>query len=310
MKVAVVIRAHKTTRKLEHLIRSLSGSDRYDLYLAANETRNQVSDFGIVKLAHTAEIMAPLGARFADEVNLVHASDMVFSFLRERLPEHDFILLVEDDVHFTIDARGYVERVVERVRSRPTGIDLVVTKLRRAEHDWWWFQEGRRLFADPWAMLFSIVGLSTRAITALRAGRQREVEGDRQDGLVFCEAFVPSLLREQGDFTMVDFNEMISASYRDDMFTIGLPFLLEDPDWAARGFAMAHPVFSAPQFLERRFSHAMAPGGNVQAFLVDLENRQAAFEPLLRLEYAARAGAAISMEIANRLARLEARMLQ
>ena len=306
MKVAVAVRAHRTTRKLEHSLRSLAGSDRYDLYLAANETRNDVESFGATKLVHTAEIMAPLGAHLASETHLVHGSDMLFSFLHDALPSHDFILVVEDDVHFPFGGRRTIEKILDGVSSHPGGIDLLATKLRHAEQDWWWYKEGRRLFSDVRAMLFSIVGMSARAIERLRAARLREAATVGAEGLVFCETFVPSTLAETGDLTMLDLNTLLPGAYRDDSFTIGLPFLLEDPSWPTMGVEMAHPVFSAAEFLERRFVHARSQGGNMKAFLVDLENRQASFEPSLRAEYAARAGAQLTLDVANRVAHLEA----
>ena len=309
MKVAVAVRAHKTTRKLESLLTSLSGSSHYDLYLAANETRNEVQAFGVTKLTHTADIMAPLGQHLASETHLVHASDMVFGFLHQSLPSYEFILMVEDDVHFPHDGRRFIERAIDGIRSRPGGVDLLATKIRRAERDWWWYGEGKRLFDDVRAMLFSLVGLSVAAIEHLVASRHREAAtGETTTGPVFCEAFVPSTLAEAGDFSMVDVNTLLPGSYEDESFTIGLPFMLEDPAWRSRTTEMVHPVFSAAEFLERRLAHARSPGGNVRAFLTDLENRQASIAPELRTEYAARAGGLLAMDIIERLERLEARI--
>ncbi len=308
MKTALAVRTHRSSRKLESSLRALAGSPHYDLFLVANETVNQVEDFGVTKLSHTADIMAPFGDVYASESHLVHCSDAVFGFLHDRLPGYDFILVVEDDVHFPHGARQFVERILAIVEAFPDGLDLVATRVRKAEPDWWWYEEGKRSFSDVHAILFPFVGMSARTIEFLRQARSEEAGRAAGNRLVFCETFVPSALQAAGGFNIRDVNQLVPQAYGDDSFTIGLPQLLEDPVWASSRVEMAHPVFSAAEFLERRFAHARSPGGDVGAFLDDLEIRQAMIPAPLRTEYAARAGAHVNVTLVDRLARLERRL--
>ena len=304
MKIAVAVRAHRTTRKLEASLRSLSGSDRYDLFLAANETCNMVDSFGIAKLVHTAASLLPLGARYANEASLVCCSDVVFHFLRNVLSDYDFIILVEDDVHFPSGGQEFVESVVDAVRLQTQPVDLLGSYVRHAEPNWHWYADAKRMFSEVFGVFFPFVGMSKRAIDLVQEARRHEASSTNGASPIFCEAFTPSALMAAGGFVLKDVNDLVPHSYNLPLLTVGLPFLLEDPTWDTTGVGLAHPVLSAPEYLERRFAYARSIG-DISCFVADLELRQAFFPASLRSEYAARAAAALGVTIMERLDRLE-----
>ena len=307
MKTAVAVRAHRTTRKLEALLASLSGCADYDLFLVANETRVEVDPFGTPKLTHTIDIMAPLGADYVNETRMVHCSDVVFSFLRRKLPDYDFVLVIEDDVHFPSGGRQFVGRVLGAIRSQRT--DLVGALARRAEETWFWYPKSRHAFAEVYGIFFPFIGMSARAIDQLTQARQQETSSLTSEGPVFCEAFVPSVLMSAGGFVMSDVNGLVPGAYAESMFHPWLPLLLEDPGWETVSLAMVHPVYSAVEYLDKRFADAKIKN-QVSEFIDDLEMRQAFLPAPLRAEYSARAAAVLSLAIMQRLRRLEDRLTQ
>ena len=303
MRTAVVIRAHQTTQKLASSVSLMSGGETYDLFVAANETHEKIDTFFAVKLSHSTDILRPLGERNVSDFGIVHHSDVVFSFLRSSLPDYDFILLVEDDLHMPKGA-ATLDLLLAAIRDRSPAVDLVATDLRKAAPNWWWYQNGQRRFEEVHAIFFPLVGMSARAIDFVRQERLQEAEEGAD--LVFCEAFVPSTLAAAGGFEMVDANKLLPGLYERSTFKTDLPFLLEDLRWQS-GAGMFHPVFSAAEFLEKRFKHAK-DNWNFRGFMNDLEHAQRVIPAQLKIEYAARASAFIGLETMDRLARLEARL--
>ena len=310
MQIAVAVRTHRNTKKLQDLVHSLEGSDLYDLYLVANETQATVDSYGVRKLSHTCEILAEIGPEYQTEHHLVHCSDFVLNFLLSSLPDSDFIFMIEDDVYFPHGARGFVEELVQKLRSSREAFDLVATRVRRAEADWWWYQDGRRLFVDVHKILFPFVGMSARAIRFVHRNRMKEASVADGRRLVFCEAFVPSSIALSSEFNMVDMNQLFPGSYDDDTFTVGFPFMLEEISSRLNVTSMMHPVFSVSEYLSTCFIHAKSKGGQVSAFLQDLENKAHAIPPRLFMEYSNRAGALMLLAMDERLRHLEQMMLK
>ncbi len=306
MKIAVAVRAHRTTQKLEALLASLAHSDQYDLFLAANETRSTIEAFGATKLVHTVDIMAPLGATYVKEASLVHCSDFLFNFLRERLPLHDFIIVIEDDVHFPLGGRHFVDSVIDAVHAQP--VDLLGGKFEKADQSWFWYPKSKHAFAEIYGIYFPFIGMSARAIDYLAEARRRETFHLTVEGPVFCEAFVPSALVQSGGFVIRDVNELVPNSYRNDMFHPWLPYLLEDPGWMSSTVKMVHPVLGAQDYLQRHFSDAKEKG-NVVRFIAELERQHASIPASLRTEYASRATAVLHATIIEKLDRLERQLV-
>lgn len=299
-RVAVVVRTHVDGPKVRELLAALSKGALFDLYVLANETSGPLDLAPYAKLPHTLTLFEDLGFGPRNLYFLTHCSDLLFAHIAEVIPGYDVYALMEFDVHLTRGDAAAVDLLVRALSSKAYGdVDLACVALRPSGPKWMWHASAAGFFQEVWACFFPVLCLSSRAISHIRARRLDELaakgsasaKGDGSpDDWVFCEAFVPSALREVG-YRMVDLNDIFPGFYRWSAFNWGPIWLMGEPITRDRAAELVHPVLEPEPFLEKYF-HWATQTGRAREFLEDLERDRWRLPRRLTAPYEQRAAAA------------------
>ena len=246
----------------------------------ADETRGPlgIENAGIV--SHTSDL-AHLGL-------LNHPSDNPLWFnvdygayvLRRALPGYDHYLLSESDLAVNLN----LEPMMDIVSTRQ--IDVVIHDVRPSTPDWYWHRGGAAIFAQPWRSLLFFMVLSARAIDLLFETRRRQAADFQARRLAewpFCEAFVPSVLKQAKlRFAEVgDFADIADLRFR--------PRIALNDERASRPGTLVHSVLAVPSYLRAVVAESKpADWFTLASDLRQALSRQspAAFAPLLRAAFA------------------------
>lgn len=159
--------------------------------------------------------------------------------VRTALPGYDYYLLAESDLAVNLDLAPMLEAVAAR------GIDLLAHEIQRAPDDWGWVPSARDAFGQVWQALIFFMVVSGRAADLLLRRRQehaaRFAAGDQWP---FCEAFVPSVLHEEGMrcAEVGEFADTTNLHYRPHI-------AFDDPRASAAG-TLVHSVIASERFIE------------------------------------------------------------
>jgi hypothetical protein len=297
-RVAVLARIHNVTDKVTHLLEGLAGGRNYDFYVTPNVSRGSLEFGDYAYVPYSTAHYNALGFDSCSEYFLLHCSDILFSVIREQIPDYDHYILVEYDVHFPRPARDFMDRVAQALTSgQHRDVDLSGTQLGPRDPWWMWSANVRRYYPEVLGVFYPFVIMSNRAIGELLKLRREErratgltdaTQTDDVNNLMYCEAFTASALKASG-YRLLDLNDMFPGCYKWELFTVGLPKLLGEPMTDDPAIEIVHPVYGQRDFLERRLSRAQAEGV-LPEFLTELE-RVAPYLPVpLHHEYRRRAG--------------------
>lgn len=246
----------------------------------ADETRGSLGIEDAELVSHTTNL-AHLGL-------LNHPSDNPLWFnvdygayvLRHALPGYDHYLLSESDLAVNLDLEPMM-RVVSAQE-----IDVVIHDVRPSTPDWYWHRDGAAVFAQPWRSLLFFMVLSGRAIDLLFEMRRRqaaEYQAGRLAVWPFCEAFVPSVLKQAHlRFAEVgDFADVADLRFR--------PRIALDDERASRPGALVHSVLAVPSYVraviaESKPADWFVPASDLRQTLAT--RSPATFAPLLRQAFA------------------------
>ena len=295
---AVLVRSHIANLKTAHLLHDLQGGRNYDLYVAANETDGPRSFPPFETLGHTLGDFERLGFDMVDPRSILTYSDVLFSIIRERIPQYRHYLLLEFDVHFLRPAFLWMEAFVDRLHAgEEAPPDLVATDIRPVGPDWPWYASCHRSYPNVHAAFFPFVCLSDRAISHLLDGRRRaaaERTGDQEP--IFCEAFVPSALLADPTFRVTDLKTLLPGAYDQGSFNVTMPEPLREGRFRSQPVAMVHPV--------KDLSEAVA-SPELRERVAGLEAKQRGLPQPLASQIAMRAGAIVRRCMEGRTAALD-----
>ena len=276
-RVAVLVRSHVVDEKFEHLWSDLNGSDRrYDIFPVLNramlggQAQSLEDRYPGIVWNEPAQF-PPLGLHQTSNIHdtLWLCGDFPLILAALELPDYDYYVLVEYDVHFPRGGTAYMNRLVDRLLSSSEaildGVGLEFSpEPARPEHrgGWAFFAAAAKVFPRVHHFYFPFVVLSRRGVAQVFAQRQLEaVRLAPHDEIVICEAFVPSSLMA-ANLSCVDLNTILPQSYT--MASVGLQhvqpgrlsgqplsYALANPYGDVE---MTHGVYSDRAFLERNLA--------------------------------------------------------
>lgn len=257
-RIAVIVRAHVPSSKLDDLLASLAGHARFDTYVMANESRGPLPLGPYAKIPTTLDTARDLGFDPASDSDIVYCSDLLFEHLRRCLPHYDFYTLIEFDVGLTRKGGAFIDDLAHKLASDARDLDMVGTMVSPCGKGWAHYPKAARLFPAVHMVFFPLVVLSPRAI--LHLYRRRLAEGPRSMPMqerVFCEAFVGSALVCDPGFRCADLNDLFPGCYQRRAFYWGLPMLHGGATPHDTQVEISHPVYSGPDFLGVHLENAV-----------------------------------------------------
>jgi hypothetical protein len=277
-RVAVLLRTHLDNPTVRQTLAVLQAGAGYDLRVLAHEEPGRSLNFDPTpKMTHALKDFRDHGFAAQSPNFLMHCADLLFGYAQERLPDHDWLVMVENDV--AIRDPSYFSRLATRLAALPAGaLDLAIPRLNFSHPSWMWHPGAARVFPRVLGSFFPVVAISARAARSLWSERLKERAqarnedhtADATSGVMFCEAFTPSAAWAAG-LRVDDLNNLVPDSYASDSFNVGPPRLLSAEPPGANP-ALAHPVLHDRDFLEKRLAHDRRTG-RVEAFIADLEAR-------------------------------------
>jgi hypothetical protein len=272
-RVAVMVRTHTITEKLNHILRRLSGGIGYDLFVCADETRSKIELPDVPVLGHSEAMCAGLGLMPALPGHrlLWYFGDYALYCGYASIPDYDYYVMIEYDLEFVRGNTLFLEGLINRLGSPgAAAYDFVGTQFGQRAPEWQWCETCAGVFPEVYGILFPMVILSRRALEYLYEWRKREAAAPPASGRpVYCEAFLPSALMAAGNFRCADVNTLLPGTWEFETFRTGSPMLLGSLPPLAQGVEIVHPVFSEREYL-RAALEAARISGTLQAFLSKL----------------------------------------
>ena len=264
-KVAVIVRCHRSSAKLLHLIQSLARDGPFDLFVSPNETDGPIDVGPYRKLPYRVKDNAALGFNSEEPGFIAQCSDVLFEHCRRLIPDYDFYILIEYDVGLTRPDGAFLAELSKLLGSAEfRDVDLVGSISSR-QPGWSHYANAAKYFQDIVVVFFPFVVLSERAIRRLHELRLRLEGSDLPYAeRVHCEPFVACGVAQAG-FRSLDLNELRPGSYDRSSYFWGFPMLLEGPE-TFNHVEILHPVYSGAEFLDFHFYQAEQMGTLPQFF--------------------------------------------
>jgi hypothetical protein len=260
----------------------------------ADETKGPIGISGYDVISHT-EDTSNLGLLVYPRGNsLWHNVDYGLYILRTALPGYDYYLTSESDLAVNTD----LDAIVAAASARQ--LDLIAHLIRPATPDWLWYEAAATIFKEPLGSVLFFMVVSAHAVDLLFHMR-RQLTLQYQEGTtpwLFCEAFVPSILKLAGMSTAE------ASEFADTENLRVRPRLLITDARANQPNSLAHSVLGQSAYL-RAITKEFPPA---DWFSEESELQQALAALPLR-EYAAQlCGAFIRAEDMDGLARFKAHL--
>ena len=286
---AVFVRTHVQDEKTFDLLRTLGAGHGFDLFVATDET-SKTYDFGPYRTApFSLTDFEGIGLQSVPHSANYGFPDIPMARIAERLPQYDYYLFTEYDVHLIGDSPDYFEQIMAAVIERGgDGVDLAGARLREPDDTWSFYRSAHKRFERVHAVFFPLLIFAKRALAALlelRAEEARSLTGDEQP--LFCEAFAPSALMKRGGFNLLDLNDLVPGGYDREVFSFDEYRFLEQVRTSPPEGAIAHPVYTARNFVERELARARE-NGLVDDFARKLRHGWPELPPTLRAEFLSR----------------------
>lgn len=246
----------------------------------ADESHGAIYHAGFEKISHDNDFSAYGLPNFPASRVLWYNADYALYALRRALPGMALYALVEYDAVINIDFGSLLEVARERQ------LDLVTSGIAPATPDWFWTQYVAHFYEKPLGSFLPIIIISARAIDFLLQKRLEMVKPIISDfhDWPFCEAFIPSALRELPDYRF----EPLQAHADLRRYGASEPFHFEDSEVYAEG-TICHPVLGGRRFIERCIAYGGLESVFDPASMLRRKLRQvpaAAFMPVLLDEMA------------------------
>jgi hypothetical protein len=189
------------------------------------------------------------------------AGDYPFYFALRDIPEYDYYVLLEYDVHFPVRTADYINRLIAAI-SKDGDIDAVGTRLRRGDPGDI-CKATYLVYNDVYTYFFPLIVLSHAAVKSLLDARRLETSRIKTaDELMHCEAFVATHLHHAG-FYCVDVDHLLPGTYRNDTMISPSRYWAGVPLSVADGFSpfaeMVHKVLDDESFLQGVLNARGAP---------------------------------------------------
>ncbi len=264
-RILVMVRTHVFNEKVKSLydsIRDLTPS--VDIVIVADASNERFNMDGIDDkhiLWHSKKTFDDLGLSVEVPRLLWWCGDYPIYDAQIKMPNYDYYIMIEYDVHFCDDG-VLLKALFDLLRESEKALDFIGLRLRQeAPHDDILVNSSFRKFREVYSCFFPIVVLSKSAAQFLYLNRRIErYEGTVPDDILYCEMFVPTLLR-RGGFSCFDLNYYFPDSFveRHMIFPsrfLGLPIAHASgfPDYVK----MIHPVYGNVEMFQRmlrRHSH-------------------------------------------------------
>jgi hypothetical protein len=263
--VAVFVRTHVVNAKVIDLLKILARGTGYDLYIAADSslvdgTAGPLTLRGPNVVPHSLKQFREM------EVSLNHQNpfwwfgDYTFYCSYLQKPDYDYYIFIEFDVHLVKGDPSFIEKLVERINAEDgaPSFDLIAPGLSVSQNPNPWHGPWPEGVPWRWA-LQSFVVFSRRALVYLYDARKKWAVG-APPALEqwYGEAFVPSVLAMDERFKCVNLTDLMPHCCQPGYYTgSALPSLLGSKFESDPPMELVHPVFSAPEFLEKHFRHAV-----------------------------------------------------
>ncbi len=261
-KVAVLVRTHVVSEKLFDLLHMLSTSRRYELFVAADETRGPLDTRGFAKLAHDAAMCARFGLVDYHPNVMWHCGDYALYFSEALAPGYDYYIMIEYDVDFVRRSPEFLDRFITKlIAERDAPLGLVAARYDGAHPDWCWTAAAQRVYPQAYFTgIFAFMCVSQAALRFLKAERQREARNRTPVGdIIHCEAFCGTAAAA-GGFRNLAIESLLPGVISFDSFhNPGLdreqPFYALDYHRVADpAIEMVHPVFDFETYLGKQLA--------------------------------------------------------
>lgn len=261
-RVAVLVRTHIESEKIEDLLSILSDSECFDLFVCADCTKSDLTFNAVPVLRHRVTDANKLGLPANRSDLMWYCGDYAFYFAYTEIPDYDYYIMVEYDVDFPDRTPLLIEGIINRLKfGEQAALDFVGCQMKRGYFEEGWGRTVSGIYPEPLLCLFPFVVLSRRAIEYLIAERQAERKAQHtREHLMFCEAFVPSALHA-GGFQRADINNVIPHAIEDSTFRIASagnrgPMLLRQYSNLPHTIKLVHPVYDERKYLEYHLQKA------------------------------------------------------
>lgn len=250
-RVAVLLRSHMLNNKFVNLWHSLQGSPLFDVYLSLDETAQKFNLSGPNILRHSVDMCRSLGLMQKDYGRyLWFFSDYPFYCAYEAIPDYDYYIQIEYDVHIARQNPLFIEGIINRlVDDDGTPFDLVGVSCSKREDERPRVVAAKKQFSEVYVAFFPFVVLSKRALLHLYERRRQEARRDPpEEDLLHCEVFVGSEMLNAPAFRCAEINQLIPNACRWSTFRVGLPMLMDSPT-ANVGSEIVHPAFDLEDYI-------------------------------------------------------------
>jgi hypothetical protein len=263
--VAVFVRTHVVNAKVIDLLKILARGTGYDLYIAAdsslvNGASGPLTLLGPNVVPHSLEQFGEMGVSLNHQNPFWWFGDYTFYCSYLQKPDYDYYIFIEYDVHLVKGDPSFIEKLVQRINAEDgaPSFDLIAPGLHATARRAAWHGPWPEGVSMRWSFQNFVV-FSRRALDYLYGARKKWAVGAPAPlEQWYGELFVPSVLAMDERFKCVDLIDLMPHCFQPGYYTgSALPFLLgaklgDDPR-----MELAHPVFSAPEYLERHFRHAL-----------------------------------------------------
>ena len=259
-RVAVLVRTHLANEKLRDLLAILSDSACFDLYVCADFTREDLQVDGVPVLPHRLQDVESFELP-ANKSNLLwYCGDYAVYFSYCQIPDYDYYVMLEYDVHLVDRTPLVIEGLINRLGfGSALPVDFVGCRCGKGSFETGWGVTVAGRYPEAHLCQFPFVVLSRRAVEYLLI--ERRAERTDPTRLMFCEAFVPSALKA-GGFHCVDINSVLPGTVTESTFRIPDvrgPMLLGQRLDLAPSIKLLHPVYDEPAFLKYHLDRAQQP---------------------------------------------------
>jgi hypothetical protein len=259
-RVAVLVRSHVATPKLLDLLASLRGSSMFDVYLSVDVTNGPFPLRAANLLPHDVRRCIDLGLYQRDVPHyLWFFCDYPFYCALQDIPQYDYYMQIEYDVHITRRNPLFLEGLINRlVTPQGAALDLAGIYFGPRSLEWTWSERAILRFPTVYGVLYPFVLVSRKALDKLLELRRDEARGDLAiTDAIHGEAFTASALANDRAFVCVDVNDVINGAYIGETFRVGLPMLLGATPASTE---MMHPVMDEEAYIGKHIGMAAHRG--------------------------------------------------
>jgi hypothetical protein len=219
--------------KLRHLVNYLKNGKNYDLYISEDVSKNNIEIFDVPILKHSVSMFQQQGYCPINHPDYKWTmTELPLYHSRDCLPDYEYYIQVDYDVHFSGRTPDYLDQLCEIVLSKK--IDMCIGDLSIRPADWFWGAKFRAIYIDQeviWGSFPALMVLSARAIDYLKGIRQLEAKIFQHqsfwDHYACVEVFLGTHMINNKQFISRDLNDVWPNSYVFETYNHKDTFFLE-----------------------------------------------------------------------------------